>query len=118
MKYFLFLALCTVVVINGCQKKDEAAAKAEPTMERPASHPGSFITNVHAPANGSDSIRFTADSAYLSITLFSPLGGQNHVLIKNTTTNTELFNDTVGVTDRQVTGFTPGNNYFIMCYSG
>jgi hypothetical protein len=79
---------------------------------------GSTLTNVHAPTSGSDSIVFTADSSHLGVMMFCPLGGNNHVVVHDYTTNTDIFNSICTANDSVVTNFTPGDSYTIRCYYG
>jgi hypothetical protein len=118
---FLFLGI-SIFAFNACDKKSEAAKQEQDAPK--AVHEGSksgyrtYITNVHAPTTASDSILFTADSSNLSLTLFCPLGGINSVAVRDLTSGSILFGDTIGSVDRVVTGFTPGNNYSIKCFYG
>jgi hypothetical protein len=113
--HFLLLAIA-IFAISGCKKdvddKKDADDKGHEHLV------GTYITNLHAPTSATDSITFTADSSYLAIKLFSPLGGVNRVMIHDLTSGTYLFNDTVSALDKTVDGFTPNHNYSVMGYSG
>src|SRR5260221_405940 len=112
-KSLLLLAGILALALTSCDKKhDDHDGKGRLTNS------GSYITNVHAPTSGSDSITFTADSSQLSLIVFSPLGGTNMVIVRDLSTGSFLFRDTVSTQDKNITGFTPGDNYSVVCYSG
>ena len=111
----LVLLLCFGFLLAGigCGKKETPAKGGGK-----GNTSGWGITNVHAPTSGSDSVYFTADSSHLGVLLFCPLGGNNHVVIHDWTTNTDIYNDVVSTNDTTTTNFTAGDNYSIRCYSG
>jgi hypothetical protein len=115
--FFLFTTLLFITII-GCGKKAEEVKPSESNPTEPKIGATSFLTNVHAPTSGSDSIVFTADSSYIGILLFSPLGGSNHVIIRDLSLNIDVFNSNVTNNDTTFSEFIPGNNYSIKCLSG
>ena len=106
MKKILLLLLCLpfAFLINSCSHDGSVG--------------GTTITNVHAPTTGADSIKFTADTSHLHLMLFSPLGGVNHVIVRDMTAGTNLFDGNVTNTDQIVMGFVSGNSYAVISYSG
>ncbi|MEP7233853.1 MAG: hypothetical protein ABI778_01035 [Ignavibacteriota bacterium] len=110
MKKLLFSLLCIPIIflLVSCHDKDQDYTGGG----------GSTITNVHAPISGSDSIKFTADTSHLRLLFFSPLGGTNHVIIRDMTVGNNIFDANVSSNDSTVANLIAGNSYAIICYSG
>ncbi|MDP4220080.1 MAG: hypothetical protein Q8916_06745 [Bacteroidota bacterium] len=108
MNRTLLAFICAIVLLgSGCGKKEGHGHGSRGTMGA-----------VHAPTSATDSIKFTPDTAGLRLLLFCPLGGTNHVVVHDLTTNSDLFNSNVSTTEEIVTGFTPGDNYYVLSYFG
>ena len=121
LKRLLLISL--VFLASSCNKekpKSENPAPAPAPAPPPPSEGSGIgnITNVHAPTSGSDSIKFTADTSQIHLSIFSPLGGANHVIVRNMTSGINLLDTTVTSIDQYVSGFIATNNYAIICYSG
>jgi hypothetical protein len=117
MKKLLLLLLCLPLILSlgSCGRdkdKDHDADKDRGHVQ------GVSISNVHAPTSGSDSIKFTPDSANLHILLFCPLGGINHVVIHDMTTGIDFFNGNATTTEQVFSGLIAGDSYAIICFSG
>ncbi len=105
-KLLLILLLPFAVLIGSCHHNHSSVGNT------------TTITNVHAPTSPSDSIKFTADTSHLSLLIFCPLGGTNHVVVHDMTSGNDVFNGDVTTSSQSIASLIPGDTYAVICFSG